>query len=58
MNVQLQRERLARKDILASLWAELEAEEERAKKSKKSPDWRRILRTKAMREEAPAKSNR
>ena len=57
MNAALQRERLARKDILASLWAELEAEEAKAKKSKKSPDWRKVLRTKAMREDAPNNPN-
>ena len=56
MNAQLQRERLARKDLLAALWDELKAEEAKAKKNRKSPDWRKVLKTQSMREDA-AQSN-
>jgi hypothetical protein len=52
MTAQLHHQRLARKSIIGELWEAMAAEEERARKSKKSPDWRKILKTQAMREDA------
>ena len=52
MTPQVQHQRLARKSAMAELWKELEAEEERAKRNHKSPNWRKVLRTKIMREDA------
>ena len=51
MNTQTHLNRLARRDLLSALWAELEAEEHRAKGNRKKMDWRKVLRTKAMRED-------
>ena len=52
MTPHIQHQRLARKSAVAELWADLEAEEERARSNHKSPDWRKVLRTKIMREDA------
>ncbi len=45
-------QRLARLSLIGELWKTLEAEEEAAKKSRKSPNWRKILRTSQMQEAA------
>lgn len=56
MNASLERERLARKSARAELWAALEAEERQAEEARRKFNWRKVLRTKAMRDDA-AQSN-
>ena len=43
---------LARKSAIGEVWAALEAEEARAKANRKSPNWRKVLKTHLMREDA------
>ena len=47
-----QHQRLARLSLIGELCKTLEAEEEAAKKSRKSPNWRKTLRTYQMQESA------
>lgn len=50
MNTAAEHARLARKGLLAELWRELEEAEAKAKASRSATDWRRVLRTKQMRD--------
>jgi hypothetical protein len=52
MTAHQQHQRLARLSLIGELWKTLEAEEAAAKKSRKAPNWRTILKTQAMREDA------
>lgn len=52
MSVTTHHQRLARIGALSEVWEEMEAEEKRAKKARQETNWRKVLRTKAMREDA------
>lgn len=51
MNPHTINQRLARKGAIGELWAELQAEEQRAEEQHRKIDWRKILTTKLMRED-------
>lgn len=52
LNPAAEHARLARQSLLAELWEELEAAEGKAKSTRAATDWRRVLRTKQMRDDA------
>ena len=52
MNVITHHQRLARLSALSEVWEEMEAEERRAKVAYQKTDWRKVLRTKMLREDA------
>ena len=52
MNVTTHHQRLARIGALSEVWEEMEAEEQRAKCAHQKSDWRKVLRTKMLREDA------
>ena len=58
MNAQAELNRLARLSLINELTAALEVEERIAKHRRRKINWRKVLTTKKLSEQTPAKSNK